>query len=301
MTDAPTHGCANQPAPTPLILPPAANGYRRSLFPGRGVSVYYDRHPPNEWGEHTHEQTQVSGILEAVECLIKWQTPDGLWHNLPMKGPAVWVIPALMPHSLSYPAEADMVTLFMEQAFVLETLGRDVTEFAPMPLEQLASRDTVIGQLTKTFRRLCRGKQKANALYVESIGTVLGTHILQVMFGGGASGNKRGGLPDDAQLRVMRYIEEHLANLLDLVTLGRVAGFTACHFGRLFKKSLGRTPHDYVMRRRVAKAEELLETTDRKQVEIAELCGFSDDTHMARRLRRLLGCSPSEVRSQRRK
>ncbi len=298
MTDAPDPGGANQPAPTSHVLSPAANGYRRRLFPGRGVSIYYDRHPPNEWDEHTRTQAQVSGLLEAVECLVRWRTADGARHETWVKGPAVWVIPANVPHSLTYPREADMVTLFVERTFVFETLGREIAEFALVPLAQLSSRDTVIGQLTKTFQKLCRGKEKENALYVESIGTVLGTHILQAMFGDSPCG-KRGGMPVGAQLRVMRFIDEHLADRLDLVTLGRAAGFSACHLGRLFKKSMGLTPHDYVMRRRVAKAEELLETTDKKEVEIAGLCGFSDDTHMARRFRRVLHCSPRAVRARR--
>jgi AraC family transcriptional regulator len=58
-------------------------------------------------------------------------------------------------------------------------------------------------------------------------------------------------------------------------------------------------PHEYVMRRRVAKAEEMLHDTDRKEVEIANLCGFSDETLMARWFRRILECRPSEIRAQR--
>ena len=148
MTDALDLGGAIHPAPSSLVLSPAANGYRRSLFPGRGASIYYDRHPPNEWEEHSRAQAQVSGLLEAVECVVRWRTRDGARHETRVKGPAVWVIPANMPHSLSCPQEADMVTLFVERTFVFETLGREVTEFALVPLAQLSSRDTVIGQLT---------------------------------------------------------------------------------------------------------------------------------------------------------
>ena len=63
--------------------------------------------------------------------------------------------------------------------------------------------------------------------------------------------------------------------------------------------STGLAPHAYVMRRRVANAEQLLLETDKKEIEIASLCGFSDDTLMARWFRRELQCRPSEIRAQR--
>jgi AraC family transcriptional regulator len=181
---------------------------------------------------------------------------------------------------------------------VKATISREATEFTLIPHAQLASRDNVIGQLSKIFRRLCRGDGPANPLYIEAIGTVLGTHILRALFGPDERSGRNGGLPDEALRRVMRYIDEHLAETLDLATLGSVACFSASHFGRLFKTSLGMPPHEYVMRRRVAKAEELLLGTDMKELEIAGLCGFSDDTLMARWFRRILDSLPSDVRSQ---
>jgi len=285
--------------PNPLTLFPATNGYRRRLYDGRAVSVYYDCHPRNEWGEHTREQEQVSAFLGEAVGLLKWKPPDGEWRELTIKGPTAWLIPAGTPHALSCSEESEMVTLFMEREFAAEiTAGResDVTVEA---LAHLIGRDALIGQLAKTFRRLCHGPGTANALYVESIGTVFGSHLLRALLGGDLQPDRRCGLPDDALQRVTRYIDEHAGDCLDLAALARAAGFSSSHFGRLFKTSFNMTPHEYVMRRRVAMAEEFLQGTDKKEVEIACLCGFSDDTLMARWFRRVLGCCPSEIRAQR--
>jgi len=264
--------------PNPLTLFPATNGYRRRLYDGRAVSVYYDCHPRNEWGEHTREQQQVSAFLGEAVGLLKWKPPDGEWRELTIKGPTAWLIPAGMPHALSCSEESEMT---------VEALAH------------LIGRDALIGQLAKTFRRLCHGPGTANALYVESIGTVFGSHLLRALLGGDLQPDRRCGLPDDALQRVTRYIDEHAGDCLDLAALARAAGFSSSHFGRLFKTSFNMTPHEYVMRRRVAMAEELLQDTDKKEVEIASLCGFSDDTLMARWFRRVLGCCPSEIRAQR--
>ncbi len=63
--------------PNPLTLFPATNGYRRRLYDGRAVSVYYDCRPRNEWGEHTREQEQVSAFLNGAVGRLKWKPPDG--------------------------------------------------------------------------------------------------------------------------------------------------------------------------------------------------------------------------------
>ncbi len=297
MTNPPDSGCDLPSAPNPTLLPPARNGYRRSLYPGRGVSVYCDRHPPNEWGEHWHAQVQISGLLDDVECIIEVKDREGKWATFDVQGPAVWVIPAEVSHALIYPEEADMVTLYGERSFVRETIERETTEFEIMPLSLLTCRDEVIGQLSKAFRRLCRGQEQANSLYVEAIGTVLGTHILQAMFAPAVREDLIGGLPEGALRRVCHHIDEHLSEALSLGTLSKTAGYrSTSYFGKLFKKSFGLTPHDYVMRRRVARAQESLETTNLKAVEIAHECGFSDDTMMARWFRRVSDRLPSDIR-----
>lgn len=285
------------PVPIRLLLPPSTHGYRRSLYPGRGVSVYCDRHPPNEWPEHWHVQDQISGLLDVAECIVRIKGSDGSWAEFHIHGPAVWIIPARTPHALVYPKEADMFTLYPEQSFVHETLAGQQTEFEIMPHSLLACRDEVIGQLSKAFRRLCRGRENANPLYAESIGTVLATHILRAMFAPAQRDDLVGGLPDGALRRVVCYIDEHLADELRLTHLAKIAGYrSTSYFGKLFRKSFGLTPHDYLVRRRVACAEELLETTQLKAVEIAHMCGFSDDTMMARWFRRVSDRLPRDIR-----
>ncbi len=296
MTHATIPGGADANAPIPFVLPPALNGYRRNLFPGRATSVYFDRHPPNEWEPHLHTQDQVSGIVGDGTVTLKWETADRQWHERELGPGAFWVIPRGMPHALICPAAVDMVSLFMEVAFVADVLGQRLPEFIIVPLAQLASRDQVIAQHSKLFLRLCQHEARANAIYVESIGTVLGTHVLQTLFHGDAVRDLRTGLPDCALIKVMSFIDDHLGEELKLDDLAHAAGYSTGHFGVLFKRSMELTPHDYLMRRRLAKARDLLATTDRKEIDIALECGFSDDTHLTRWSRRIFKCLPKHLR-----
>ena len=65
---------------------------------------------------------------------------------------------------------------------------------------------------------------------------------------------------------------------------------------RTFKVSTGLSPHRYVIQRRVEKAKRLLVNTDLPLIEISHLCGFADQSHLAKHTRRLLGTTPRALR-----
>src|SRR5215831_7096519 len=64
----------------------------------------------------------------------------------------------------------------------------------------------------------------------------------------------RAGLPSGALRRVRAYIEEHLAERVRTDVLARVAMLSLGHFNRAFLQSTGFSPHQYILRQRVALA-----------------------------------------------
>jgi len=89
------------------------------------------------------------------------------------------------------------------------------------------------------------------------MGRMFGTHLLRALWRGDVPPAKAG-IEGRGLERVVGRIEEHVGDSLRLAVLGRVAGMSPSHFGRLFKVSTGRAPHAYVLQRRVAKAQHLL-------------------------------------------
>lgn len=78
MISAATSGALTSNALNTVVLPPARNGYRRSLYAGRAVSVYFDQHPSNEWQVHTHVQDQVSGIVGEGSVKLRYLAAGGV-------------------------------------------------------------------------------------------------------------------------------------------------------------------------------------------------------------------------------
>lgn len=101
-----------------------------------------------------------------------------------------------------------------------------------------------------------------------------------------------------AQLgRVTRHVEDNLATPLTLADLAAVAHVSPFHFARVFRAATGRSPHRYVLERRVALAEELLTRTTLPIAEVAARAGFADQSHLTRVLGRHLGRTPGAVRA----
>jgi len=109
-----------------------------------------------------------------------------------------------------------------------------------------------------------------------------------------------GGLSKGAIRRVREYVEVHLNESIDLGMLASVAGLSMHHFARQFKQSTGVTPHYFLTQKRVERAQEMLVQTDLSIAEIAYAAGFSDQSHLARHFRYMLGTTPREFRQSQR-
>jgi transcriptional regulator GlxA family with amidase domain len=109
----------------------------------------------------------------------------------------------------------------------------------------------------------------------------------------------RGGLPAWQLNRVLHFIHRNLDRPLKVDAIAAIAGQSASHFHRAFKRSLGTTAHLYVMLRRVELAQQLMLKTSEPLSTIALTCGMCDQSHLTRWFTRVSGESPSQWRRAR--
>lgn len=93
--------------------------------------------------------------------------------------------------------------------------------------------------------------------------------------------------------RAMTYIEAHLADRLTVTAIARVAGLSTRSLMRLFRKEVGVTVVDFILRRRIAMARRLLRENGRTCAEVAFECGFGSVQHFNRIFRRIENTSPT--------
>jgi AraC family transcriptional regulator len=99
--------------------------------------------------------------------------------------------------------------------------------------------------------------------------------------------------------RTLTYIEQHLAERLDVERLSEISGLSRAHFVRVFTRSVGQSPATHVANQRLQLAQRLLTATDATVLEVAAACGFADGNYFAKVFRRMTGSTPTAFRSNR--
>jgi len=92
--------------------------------------------------------------------------------------------------------------------------------------------------------------------------------------------------------RAVRHIEEHLEERLTLAGVAQVAGMSKFHFCRRFQACTGQHFRDFLARRRVERAKELMRLTGSSLEAIYRDVGFRGMTHFTRVYKRIEGQAP---------
>jgi len=95
---------------------------------------------------------------------------------------------------------------------------------------------------------------------------------------------------------IQGYVAANLRGPIKVGDLVRVLKFSPKRFDRVFKQSFGCTPHQYVMRRRIERAQSLLLMYNDPLSKIAAECGFVNQSHLSNLFRRIVGEAPGKWR-----
>ncbi len=159
--------------------------------------------------------------------------------------------------------------------------------------------DPVLAHLGQIAAQAVSPAGPATPLLLEAMALTVHRHVLATYFGRPpAPATVRGGLAGWQQRRVQEYIDANLAAPLGLLELAKLVRLSPSQFGRAFKSSTGQTPHQWIMQRRVARAQALMTQPHLSLAEVARLCGFADHSHLAREFRKSVGLTASAWRKE---
>jgi AraC family transcriptional regulator len=100
-----------------------------------------------------------------------------------------------------------------------------------------------------------------------------------------------GALDKSAVRQVREYIVAHLDESIEVATLAKLVGRSPFHFSRMFARSVGMSPHRYIVHLRLKRAVELICDGRFGLAEVAVRTGFADQSHMSRWVKRVHGVS----------
>ncbi|NER78551.1 MAG: helix-turn-helix transcriptional regulator [Leptolyngbya sp. SIO1D8] len=210
------------------------------------------------------------------------------------------ITPANIP--ASYRTEGDDHYFHVQiPAQFLQAVAQSAADLDPDRLElanEFRIRDPQLEQILLLLRaELHKGDGWAGQLYVESLANVLAIKLLREY----SAAKPRvalyeGGLGDRKILQISDYIHAHLDQSIKLADLANVAGMSQFHFSRMFKQSMGISPHQYLLKQRVEQAKGLLKQSKLAIAEIALQCGFNSQSHLSKHFREATGMTPSSYR-----
>ena len=158
--------------------------------------------------------------------------------------------------------------------------------------------DPVCRELSLSMVAEAQAHGPAARMYVESAAVVLRS--------GSLSRNRRPvapaprpGLPPAVLRRAKEFLHDEMTRNPGITELSSAVGMNVDHFSRMFKRSTGLAPHQYLGNIRLERAKRLLAEGRAPIIEIAYEIGYANPSQFSAFFRKRTGLSPSEFRRQR--
>lgn len=204
-------------------------------------------------------------------------------------------------HSLSA-TPTQTLHLRLSQDLLLRT-AEEVAGDAPRCVSLVARtgfQDPLLQQMGFALWRELEQPAPAGKLYADAAAQLLAVHLLRHYSArAGVIHESLHGLTPQQLRRVTDFVHAHLSHDLSLALLAHQTGFSPYHFARLFRRATGESPHQFVVRQRIAHAQHLLSQRAMPLAEVAVACGFANQSHFTQAFKRQLGLTPRAYRQDR--
>ena len=188
----------------------------------------------------------------------------------------------------------EIIAIALEPSFVAkcfqDTINCDLLHFK----ECRAEYDPYIAQFADHFEAELLNNSYGGTLYGESLALAFSLYLLEKYRNRPTLLTRPQGRLSSLQLKtVIEYIHAYLDSELSLIKLSSQLNLSPFHFARLFKKSLGISPHKYVLQNRIERAKKAIAVSPNVLLsDIAMLAGFYDQTHFGKAFKKYVGVSP---------
>jgi AraC family transcriptional regulator len=257
--------------------------------------------PGRAWSEMSPRNNRMSIVLEQIGGRVEPRT------KIDQPCPSNWS----GPHHIDYvPAGmrawgySDNVRRVRGVDFIfdfhsLESTLRERVDFQKVETPCLKFFDNRIFQIGSLLASECTEPGEGSELYGDSLVAALVVDFLRL--GNDRSPEtKKGGLAPWQLKRAKEFMEANLSTSVRLRELADLTRLSQSQFGRAFKASTGLAPHHWQMNLRINRAQQLLLDGELTLAQIALVTGFSEQSHLTRVFRRIVGVSPGSWRRDRR-
>jgi len=260
-----------------------------------------------EQGPHNFTDPRLSETVLALPlavqdgCNWRWKIDGCSYEDVARRGEML-IVPAEVESHWEVDGTRQMLVLTLPNETVQGVLGTASSERireAFWTLAEQAWADPFVEILLVRLWDAIALRQPFASRLSDGIVTTILSHLL-LRAGSGADTALQVALPRWRLRRVIGFVDDNLERSIGLDELSDAAGLSRRHFARSFAAELGVTPHRWLMRRRLDRAQVLLATTDDPLSDIAQACGFSSQSHLTSLMRQEAGITPHKWRHRHR-
>jgi len=265
-------------------------------IPARGFSVERKSYPGGEVetaGAPVHTVSLIVGPPVRVDSMRGGRHHVGLMRRGDMD-----IVPKGEAARWIDDGPVELLIMRIDPGFlnkVAQSLGLDPKTLELLPRVQ--ARDAQIEHLGWALDAALSEGKGVEPMFVQGLGVALATRLIKEHAIVRHAPVKRA-LSRRQTTDVCDHIDANLGESLTLARLAQVAGVSASHFKGLFKAAIGVPAHRYVVRRRVARAAELIQAGGLPLATVAATTGFAHQSHLARAMRAVIGRTPGELQRE---
>lgn len=262
-----------------------------------GIKLAHYRFRSGEIPEHSSPEHLIALSLRGP-CNGEIRTASGFHTRASNRG-NICVVPAGQSYSARLEGESEHLAMFLDPSLVLRAASESrMTPASRVEvIESCTANDPVINGVGMALLAELESERLGGRLYAESLANVLAVHLLR-HYTTSRQQDRRlvGGMSGRKLQLVLSFIDANYDRDVSLTELASVAGMSTFHFSREFKKTTGKTPHQYLMKFRIERAKLLLAQSEMPLIEVGLRSGFSHQSHFTRLFHRLTGTTPQAYR-----
>lgn len=239
---------------------------------------------------HAHGFHQVTLLLSSLGR-SEWRVGEECSVSGLAAGHVI-VVPAYVSTQMNGGTPFEAVTVRLSTGYLTRVagqIGRNGGGLRPTAIVRDPFIEDVVQKLADESQAAGVGRD----LLANSLGTALAVHLLRD-YAGEDRAKASAGLSDEELIQVKQHVENYLDADLSVGRLADLVRRSPYHFIRQFRAATGTTPHQYVIRRRVERARDLL-IEGAGIAQAAARVGFSSQSHLHQHVRRLLGVTPGAL------